>query len=320
MKMKAAVLKNINIPLEVNNLEIPPLVTGQILVKIAYSGVCRSQLMEVRGGRGEDPWLPHLLGHEGSGIVISVGDGVTKVKSGDEVVLGWLKGEGLDAPGAQFKLGDQIINSGRVTTFCNYSVVSESRVVKKPEGLPFDEAVLFGCALPTGAGLALNEIKPSADQSVVVLGLGGIGLSALMALKALGVNNLIAADILGEKLKMAKKLGVASCLNTSDKKFLTEIKKLTSGGADYCIESAGRVSTIELGFSLIKSGGGKLLFASHPPEGESIRLVPHELIAGKQIAGSWGGQLNRIEIFPVCLTYLNPQRFLWLHYSLNVTS
>ena len=156
MKMKAAVLKNINIPLEVSNLEIPPLVTGQILVKIAYSGVCRSQLMEVRGGRGEDPWLPHLLGHEGSGIVISVGDGVTKVKPGDEVVLGWVKGEGLDAPGAQYKLGDQIINSGRVTTFCNYSVVSESRVVKKPEGLPFDEAVLFGCALPTEAGMALR--------------------------------------------------------------------------------------------------------------------------------------------------------------------
>ena len=92
---------------------------------------------------------------------------------------------------------------------------------------------------------------------------------------------------------MAKKFGVASCLNTSDKNFLTEIKKLTSGGADYCIESAGRVSTIELGFSLIKSGGGKLLFASHPPEGESIKLIPHELIAGKQIAGSWGRQRTR---------------------------
>ena len=110
-----------------------------------------------------------------------------------------------------------------------------------------------------------------------------------MALKSLEVNNLIAADISGKILKMAKKLGIVSCLNTSDKNILTAIKKLTSGGADYCIESAGRVSTIELGFSLIKSGGGKLLFASHPPEGESIRLIPHELIAGKQIAGSWGG-------------------------------
>jgi S-(hydroxymethyl)glutathione dehydrogenase/alcohol dehydrogenase len=290
MKINAAVLHQTSRPLVIESeIGIPLLMRGQVLVKIKYSGVCRSQLMEVRGGRGEDPWLPHLLGHEGSGIVISVGDGVNKVRPGDEVVLGWLKGKGLDAPGAQYKLGDKIINSGRVTTFSNYTVVSESSVVKKPEGLPFDEAVLFGCALPTGAGMVLNEIKPSTDQSVVVLGIGGIGLSSLMALKVLGVNNIIAADISEKKLKMAEKLGAASCLNASDKKFLTAVKELTSGGADYCIESAGRASTIELGFSLIKSGGGKLLFASHPPEGESIRLPPHELIAGKQIAGSWGG-------------------------------
>ncbi len=287
-KIRAAVLKNIGEPLEVCDLEILDLLKGQVLVKILYSGVCRSQLMEIRGDRGEDPWLPHLLGHEGSGIVISVGEGVTKVKPGDEVILGWIKGEGLDAPGAQYKSGDQVINSGRVTTFCNYSVVSESRVVKKPECLPFDEAVLFGCALPTGAGMVLNEINPSEDESVIVLGLGGIGLSALMSLHALGIKNLIAADISEEKLKMAKKLGASHCINTIDKNFSNLIKKLTAGGADFCIESAGLVSTIELGFSLIKSGG-KLLFASHPPEGEVIRLEPHELISGKKIAGSWGG-------------------------------
>jgi S-(hydroxymethyl)glutathione dehydrogenase/alcohol dehydrogenase len=245
--------------------------------------------MEVSGGRGKDSWLPHLLGHEGSGIVVAISDGVTKIKPGDEVILGWVKGEGLDAPGAQYKNGNQVINSGRVTTFCNYSIVSESRLVKKPVDLPFDEAVLFGCALPTGAGMALNEIDPSNDESIVVLGLGGIGLSALMALQALGIKNIIAADISETKLEMAKKLGATHCLNTMDEDFLSLIEEMTSGGADYCIESAGRVSTIELGFSLIKENGGKLLFASHPPEGETIRLVPHELIGGKKIAGSWGG-------------------------------
>ena len=286
---KAAVLFGTNATLQVKNIEIPSLLEGQVLVKILFSGVCRSQLMEVRGARGEDPWLPHLLGHEGSGIVVEVGKGVTKVKPSDEVILGWVKGEGMDAPGAQYKNGDQIINSGRVTTFCNYSVVSESRIVKKPIDLPFDEAVLFGCALPTGAGMAINEIAPTINESVLVLGLGGIGLSALMALKAQGVQNLIAVDIYEDKLEMAKKLGVEHCLNTADKNFPILINDITNGGADYCIESAGRALTIELGFSLIKSGGGKLLFASHPPEGESISLIPHELIAGKQIAGSWGG-------------------------------
>ncbi len=182
--IKTAILFDTSGLLLIKKVTSNPLSTGQVLVKILFSGVCRSQLMEVRGSRGEDPWLPHLLGHEASGVVVDVGPGVTKVQSGDEVILTWIKGEGLDAPGAQYKLGDQIINSGRVTTLCNYIVVSESRVVKKPEGLPFDEAVLFGCALPTEAGMALNEIKPSVDQSVVVLGIGGIGLSAFIVLLA----------------------------------------------------------------------------------------------------------------------------------------
>ena len=286
---KAAVLFDTNSTLQVKNIEIPSLLEGQVLVKILFSGVCRSQLMEVRGARGEDPWLPHLLGHEGSGIVVEVGKGVTKVAPDDEVILGWLKGDGHDAPGARYRNGGQLINSGRVTTFSNYSIVSESRVVIKPDDLPFDEAILYGCALPTGAGMALNEMAPSVDASVLVIGLGGIGLSALMALKALGVKNIIAVDVSDEKLEMAKHMGSSHCLNATDEGFVERVYEITTNGVDYCIESAGCVSTIELGFSLINKNSGKLLFASHPPEGEFIQLAPHELISGKQISGSWGG-------------------------------
>lgn len=286
---KAAVLEELSAPLAIKVIELPELARGQVLVKVLFSGVCRSQLMEVRGGRGSDPWLPHLLGHEGSGIVVAVGDGVTKVKTGDEVILGWVKGKGLDAPGAKYKCGDQIINSGRVTTFSNYSIISESRVVKKPAGLPFDAAILFGCALPTGAGMVLNELRPPTDSSVIVLGLGGIGLSALIALKAIGVKTIIAIDISEKKLELAKQLGATHVFNSTSEGFRQSALGMTNGGADICVESGGQVSTIELGFSLIRKGGGRLLFASHPPEGEMIRLAPHELISGKQIAGSWGG-------------------------------
>lgn len=287
--IRAAILNELGAPLVVKDIELPELLAGQVLVKVLFSGVCRSQVMEVRGGRGNDPWLPHLLGHEGSGIVVAIGEGVTKVKAGDEVILGWVKGEGLDAPGAKYKCGDQIINSGRVTTFSNYSIISESRAVKKPPGLPFDTAILFGCALPTGAGMVLNELKPSSDSSVVVLGLGGIGLSALIALKAIGVKMIIAIDISEEKLELAKQLGATHVFNSASEGFCQAVLELTKHGADMCVESGGQVSTIELGFSLIRKGGGKLLFASHPSEGEMIRLAPHELISGKQIAGSWGG-------------------------------
>ena len=285
----AAILYELNQPLRIEDISIPRIERGQVLIRVLFSGVCRSQVMEVRGGRGHDPWLPHLLGHEGSGIVLSVGEGVTKVKPGDAVILGWVKGEGLDAPGAKYMSGDQLINSGRVTTFCNYTVASENRLVIKPESLPFDTAVLFGCALPTGAGMVLNELAPSPDSSVIVLGLGGIGLSAVIALKALGIKRIIAIDISEDKLALAEQLGATHTFNSKNEDFRQTVLGLTNGGADMCFESGGQVATIELGFSLIRKGGGKLLFASHPPEGEMIRLAPHELISGKQIAGSWGG-------------------------------
>jgi len=288
---EAAVLVKLGEPLQIMELKVPALKTGQVLVKILYSGVCRSQLMEARGLRGVDSWLPHLLGHEGSGIVVDIGPGVTKVKSGDEVILGWIKAEGLDSEGAKYEASDgQIINSGRVTTFSNYAVVSESRVVIKPKELPFDAAVLFGCALPTGAGMVLNELKPSNDQIVIVLGLGGIGLSALIALKAIGVRAIIAIDTSNKKINFAKSLGVIDVINPNIQDVVKTVKELTnSEGADLCIESCGQISTIELGFSLIKRGGGRLLFASHPPEGSLIKINPFELINGKNIAGSWGG-------------------------------
>jgi S-(hydroxymethyl)glutathione dehydrogenase/alcohol dehydrogenase len=285
----AAVLEEVGQPLVIKNIQLPTLLFGQVLVKVLFSGVCRSQVMEVRGYRGKDPWLPHLLGHEGSGIVLEVGEGVTKVKPNDEVILGWLKSDGLDVSGAIYRCGDQVINSGKVTTFGNYTIVSESRLVLKPPSLPFDTAVLFGCALPTGAGMVLNELRPSVDKSVIILGLGGIGLSALMTLKALGVHTIIAIDIAEEKLSLARQLGATHIFNSLNEGMKQQVFELTGGGVDICVESGGQISTIELGFSLIRKNGGKLLFASHPPDGEMIRLAPHELISGKQIAGSWGG-------------------------------
>ena len=286
---KAAILQEIGSQLVIKTIEIPQLIYGQVLVKVLFSGVCRSQLMEVQGSRGTDNWLPHLLGHEGSGIVLDVGEGVTKVKIGDEVILGWLKSSGLSAPGAKYLCGHQVINSGQVTTFSNYTVVSENRLIIKPLGLPFDTAVLFGCALPTGAGMVLNEIKPQSDQSVIVLGLGGVGMAALFALKATGVKLIIAIDISNQKLALAKKLGATHIFNATQDGFHQAIMDITDGGAQLCIESGGQIETIEMGFSLIRKNGGSLLFASHPPEGEMIRLSPHELISGKKIVGSWGG-------------------------------
>jgi S-(hydroxymethyl)glutathione dehydrogenase/alcohol dehydrogenase len=290
--IRAAVLEKPGEPLVIRNIEVPNLLPGQVLVKVYFSGVCRSQLMEARGRRGSDPWLPHLLGHEGSGVVIAIGESVTKFIVGDSVILGWLKGNGLDAPGAKYNYGNVEVNSGKVTTFANFTIVSESRLVKKPEHLSFDEAVLFGCALPTGAGMVLNELKPSVNDVVAVIGLGGIGISALLTLRALNIEKIIAIDISNDKLDFAKRLGANHVFNSQDTDFFDSLMNLTNGGVDSCIESAGHVNTIELGFSLIRKDSGVLIFASHPEHGGKISLDPHELISGKKILGSWGGQSN----------------------------
>lgn len=286
----AAVLEELGKPLVLRTIKLPQLLPGQVLVKVEYSGACRSQVMEASGGRGTDRWLPHLLGHEGSGTVVAIGPSVTKIAVDDDVILTWIKGLGMDVPGAKYHCGDTIINSGPVTTFSNYTIVSENRLVKKPPKLPFDQAVLFGCALPTGAGMVLNETRPNKEEKVVVVGLGGIGLSAVMALKSLGVQVCVAVDISENKLKAAKILGATHVFNSSSSSFISDILAVTNNnGFDLCIESGGLIDTIELGFTLIRKGGGRLLFASHPPADQCIRIAPHDLISGKKIFGSWGG-------------------------------
>lgn len=291
--MKAAVLVGLNEPLAlVNDVVCPEPGPGQVLVKLAYSGVCHSQLMEARGRRGADAYLPHFLGHEGSGKVLAVGAGVTKVAPGQLVVLGWIKGRGLDGGGARYQcacLGGTV-NAGGVTTFNEYAVVAENRLVPLPDGVPLDLAVLFGCAIPTGAGIVTNDIKPVPGSTVAVFGLGGIGLSALMALKLFDCATVIAVDVAEDKLALAREFGATHTLDASAVDPVESIRALTGGkGVDYAVEASGQASVIEQAFASVRRGGGQCVFASHPEAGTRISIDPYELICGKQIRGSWGG-------------------------------
>lgn len=295
-KMKAAVLTRLNRPLDImSGIECSAPGQGQVLVKLAYSGVCHSQLMEARGRRGADPYLPHLLGHEGSGKVISVGEGVSKVSPGELVVLGWIKGSGLEGGGVQYHCDclPQKINAGGVTTFNEYALVSENRVVPLPLGVPLDIAVLFGCALPTGAGIITNDLRPIAGSSVAIFGLGGIGMSALMATMLFECAKVIAIDVSADKLALARSFGAAHTIDASISDPINEIRALTDDlGVDYAVEASGQVKVIEQAFASIRRGGGVCVFATHPEEGNTISIDPYELICGKQIRGSWGGSSN----------------------------
>lgn len=287
----AAVLREQNQELDLmTNIKASPLKKGQVLVKLAYSGVCHSQIMEIEGHRGEDKYLPHLLGHEGSGIVIGIGPEVSKVSKNDTVVLGWIKGNGIEAGGTSYIANNEIINAGAVTTFNEYAVVSENRLVIVPTGIPMDIAALFGCAVLTGSGIITNTIKPKDGSSIAFYGLGGIGISAMAASNLYSFKKIFAVDINQDRLNLAKEFGATHIVNPLDEDPVSFIRNHTDdAGVDYAVDAAGIVKTIEQSFESVKLNGGLAVFASHPKFGEKISLDPFDLISGKRIIGSWGG-------------------------------
>ena len=292
MNFTAAVLTKNNSPLKIiNKLKFTKLRRGQVLVRILHSAICRSQIMEIEGKRGKDKYLPHLLGHEGAGIVHGVGAGVKKITKGDKIFLSWIKGKGLDSGGTKIKNQKKTVNAGPITTFSNFSIISENRCFKIPKGFPLKKSVIFGCAVPTGAGIILNEIKPKKKDRICIIGLGGVGLSALIAFKMLKLKNIIVVDIDNKKIKIAKKVGFKkTILLKKDKNAITKILNFNKGRYfDYTIESSGKSKSIEFAFSLTKKFGGKCFFASHPNEKSKISIKPFDLISGKKIFGSWGG-------------------------------
>jgi S-(hydroxymethyl)glutathione dehydrogenase/alcohol dehydrogenase len=292
METVAAVLKEIGRPLSIETVSVPKLKDGQVLVDVAYSGVCRSQLNEIRGLKGEDKYLPHTLGHEGSGIVRAVGHGITKVKSGDHVVLTWIKGIGADVPSTQYTGCDgKNINSGAVSTLMTSTVASENRIVKIPDKMPLREAALLGCAIPTGAGVVLNTAKVSPGSSVAIFGVGGIGLSALLAAELAGAATIIAIDIHERKLRQAVTLGATHTINARTEEVLSAIGSITNGkGIDYAIESAGTAQSMENAFRAVRDNGGLCVLCGNLAAGERISIDPFDLIKGKKIVGTWGGE------------------------------
>lgn len=290
MKTKAVVLRSFEKPLAVEELTIPTLQAGQVLVKILYSGICHTQLSEIRGRRGEDRYIPHTLGHEGSGIVVEAGPGVKKVKADDHVVITWIKGSGAEVPATQYDGFDGKVNSGAVSTFMEYAVISENRLIPIPKEMPMKEAALLGCAIPTGAGAILNSGVVKPGSSVAIFGVGGIGLSAIMAANLCNASKIIAIDIHDHKLEIAKELGATHTINGSQQDVLASIRSISGGtGVDCSVEAVGLKQTMENAFSCVRDFGGLAILAGNPPFGEQISFNPYDLIRGKRVIGTWGG-------------------------------
>lgn len=289
MKTTAAVLVELGKPLELADLEIPVLKPGQVLVEVAFSGVCHTQVGEARGHRGEDKFLPHCLGHEGSGTVREVGPGVAKVKPGDRVILSWIKGSGADVPGTVYDWARRKVNAGGITTFATHSVISENRLTVIPDGLSMRLAALVGCAVPTGAGVVFNTAQPRPGQGVAVFGVGGIGACAVAAAALSGCTPVIAVDVNPDKLSLARKLGATHAVNSKTTDPVGEIQKLCKGGVDYAVEATGLAPVMRQALASVRHQGGTAVVIGNARFGEKLEIDPRELNMGKRLLGTWGG-------------------------------
>ena len=316
MRITAAVLRTMGAarpyagsrPLALEQLELAPPGPGEVLVRVAAAGLCHSDLSVINGDRPRP--LPMALGHEAAGIVEALGAGVSSLSVGDHVVMVFMPSCGqcdyceagrpaLCEPGAAAN-GRGALLSGAIrlsdsngpvhhhlgcSAFATHAVVSERSLVRVDQDLPLEEAALFGCAVLTGVGAAVNTAGIRPGQSVAIVGLGGVGLAALMGAKAAGAGRIVAVDLSEEKLALAAELGATERLNGADSDGIAAL----AGSADVALEMAGSIPALELAFGLTKRGGTTVT-AGLPPPGATLPLAVARLVAEERtVKGSYIG-------------------------------
>ena len=289
--MKAAVLVEIDAPLVVRDVELTELKVGQVLVKVLVSGLCGAQLHEIRGHKGNAKFLPHLMGHEGCGIVEAVGDGITTVKVGDKVVMHWRPGTGIEAPFPSYVLDGKSMSSGKVTTLSEYSIVSENRLTAVPQDTPPELCAILGCALTTAMGIIDNEVDLKFGESVAVIGTGGVGLNLIQAASMKSACPIIAVDNNPTKERM--------CLDIGASKFYTSIDQIEEK-VDIVIDTTGIPEVISQGISIL-SNTGRMILVGQPAPGKFVEVMNAVNLfngIGQSIKATQGGKTNPQEDIP----------------------
>jgi len=305
LKFKAAILQKNNKPLLINEVIFEgPLQAGQVLTKIYYSGICGKQIEEIQGTR-PDPFFPHMLGHEGSGVVVDIGQGVKKVLPGDKVVLHWTKGRGINSDTPIYNKNGQKINAGCITTFNEYGIISENRLTPLSKNSDLEVACLLGCCVTSGVGVVFNEANPLPEESIAVFGCGGVGLNSIQAARIKYCNPIIAVDKNKENLTLAKKLGATHIINIESEDTIKKIREITNPhkgkiiidaknmnlkepGADYVICAVSNPEVIEIAIESC-SIPGKVYLVGVPPYSSKISMNAFDIHAGRTIQGSHGG-------------------------------
>jgi len=265
--VKAAILTEINAPLKIKNIELTDLKIGQVLVKIIKSGLCGAQIQEIKGLKGNVKFLPHLVGHEGSGIVESVGDGVTKVKKGDKVILHWRKSFGIESDFPSYILDGKKVSSGKITTLSEYAIVSENRMTKVNHEISDDFCTLLGRGLSTGLSVVNNEANIKFGESVLILGCGGVGLNCIFASKLSHASPIVGVDICKQKHQLTVKNG-GEFFHTDELKTLFDKYQ----EFDCIIDTTGHLDLVSRCIPHL-SEQGRCIFVSQPKENSSLTIT-----------------------------------------------
>jgi S-(hydroxymethyl)glutathione dehydrogenase / alcohol dehydrogenase len=295
---KAAILVESGKPLIVDEVTLPAALDyGQVLVKVKTSSICGAQINEIDAVKGVDRFLPHLLGHEALAAVIETGPRVTACKPGDTVIMHWRPGAGIQANTPAYTWRGKKLNAGWVTTFNEYAVVSENRLTPVPASVDRKSAPLLGCAVTTALGVVNNDARVAIGESVVVLGVGGVGLNIVQFAAMVGAHPLIAVDRLDNKLAMAKRFGATHIIKSDGAKDLElQIRTLLGPeGSDKVIETTGARGMIELAYQ-ITAKKGRCILVGVPHEKVELYTLP--LHFDKVLKGSEGGQCQPARDIP----------------------
>tara|TARA_R100001463_G_scaffold18764_4_gene46719 strand:- start:786 stop:1799 length:1014 start_codon:yes stop_codon:yes gene_type:complete len=280
--MKAAVLEKINAPLTIREVIPTDLKVGQVLVKVLASGLCGAQLHEIKGHRGNAKFLPHLMGHEGCGIVKEIGPGVTTVEEGDKVVMHWRPGSGIESEFPQYILGDKTISSGKCTTLSEESIVSENRLTKVPSDTPPVLAAMLGCSLTSALGIIDNECDLKFGESVAVIGCGGVGLNLIQAAKMRSAFPIYGVDVNDKMFELSIDMG-ADVFSRD----MSNVSKV-----DVILDTTGNCSVITKAFDLLAPSGRLIMVGQPQPDANLNILNPLSFFdgQGKSVRASQGGR------------------------------
>jgi len=298
-------------PLSIERLSLAPPGREEVLVKIAAAGLCHSDLSVINGDRPRPS--PMALGHEAAGVVEGLGEGVTDLKIGDHVVMVFMPSCGhclpcsegrpaLCEPGAAANVAGTLLSGGRrlsddmgavhhhlgCSAFASHAVVSRRSLVKVDSDLPLHEAALFGCAVLTGVGAVVNTANVKAGQTVAVVGLGGVGLAAVLGAVAAGASQVVAIDMLEDKLALARELGATATV-LAGAEAVEQVRALTNGGCDVVLEMAGSLLALESAVAMTRRGGTTVTAGLPPPDAALAVNVVALVAEERTLKGSYIG-------------------------------